>query len=836
MGKQQGKVVWLSLLAVLAAVTNICAVTVPEQDSGTKYFYVFGPTGDPEWGAASAREMELFIDVPDSASEDVFISVYDPDTGGFRDTNGNMGKFWDTKTDFTVFGAGSQELAQQSFGSEKTYDKKFYVFGPFARTQGEKTAAGYQFKLKAEVTEGSDQNLFAVKVFPDTAQVFAYQVNFRLLDPQGAKMYFYPEVSAGTKTIVVENYDLDFDGGSAAINVPSAGVKYAVAQSQSTEWASTDIDVNAETTQRLQYIITKATQKYANAAVRVKDDKGNLLPIYFSKGAPVARVSPPPKPLAAKVIAPKKEDLKCNKYTFDATQSYDPNNEKLSFFWDFGDGTTSDKPVVTHVYEKGGQYTVKLTVKDSSGMECDTDQTSQTVRVNAPPVASFTAPEKVCAGQEVMLDAGRTTDDTPETLSYQWDLGDGTSAEGKTVSKAYTRGGKYNVKLFVNDNAGTACSTSADQQVVYVNEPPRVTAGEDINKCVGAGQDFAVALRADGSDADGDSLRYTWDFGDGETAEGRSVTHVYKKAGSYTARVSVDDGSGLPCSAATGTVNINLNRQPIADAGPDNAICSGMEVVLDGSGSQAGDGGDAALLWDFGDGSAQERGVKVSHTYTKGGNYQVTLTVDDGKGTKCSVDTDTALVSVNSKPQAQLEEVGALCAGETAAFDASGSRDPDGNALKYHWDFGDGTAVDGPAKVTHQYAKGGRYTVVVTADDGSGSGCNPVCSRDSKAVEVKVNTPPVADAGPNLVCCVGKENLFDGSGSTDADGDALTYTWDFGDGATDTGAKVTHVYSKSGRYKVTLTVDDNSGTPCSISRNSFEVSVNEQPVAVIKVK
>jgi len=101
---------------------------------------------------------------------------------------------------------------------------------------------------------------------------------------------------------------------------------------------------------------------------------------------------------------------------------------------------------------------------------------------------------------------------------------------------------------------------------------------------------------------------------------------------------------------------------------------------------------------------------------------------------------------------------------------------------------------------------------------------------------VKINSRPLADAGPNLVCCVDKETIFNGSGSSDPDGDALTYRWDFGDGATAEGMTVTHAYAKSGEYTVMLKVDDNSGTSCSTASSSFEATVNERPVSVIKVK
>ena len=48
-------------------------------------------------------------------------------------------------------------------------------------------------------------------------------------------------------------------------------------------------------------------------------------------------------------------------------------------------------------------------------------------------------------GDTVSIDASATTDDTPEKLTYKWNLGDGTSAEGSRVSHTYAKGGTYTV-------------------------------------------------------------------------------------------------------------------------------------------------------------------------------------------------------------------------------------------------------------------------------------------------------------------------------------------------------------------------------------------------------
>lgn len=73
------------------------------------------------------------------------------------------------------------------------------------------------------------------------------------------------------------------------------------------------------------------------------------------------------------------------------------------------------------------------------------------------------------------------------------------------------------------------------------------------------------------------------------------------------------------------------------------------------------------------------------------------------------------------------------------------------------------------------------------------------------------NAAPTSDAGGPYTGNEGSAVQFDGSASSDPDGDALTYSWDFGDGNTGTGQAPTHAYGDNGVYTVTLTVDDGNG-------------------------
>ncbi len=89
--------------------------------------------------------------------------------------------------------------------------------------------------------------------------------------------------------------------------------------------------------------------------------------------------------------------------------------------------------------------------------------------------------------------------------------------------------------------------------------------------------------------------------------------------------------------------------------------------------------------------------------------------------------------------------------------------------------------------------------------------------------------PPVADAGDFYYGEVDHEIIFDGSRSIDSEGEINSYQWDFGDGTTGNGIKLSHVYSEIGVYPVSLTVIDSSGQE---STHTTLVGIDEEPLKV----
>jgi hypothetical protein len=87
----------------------------------------------------------------------------------------------------------------------------------------------------------------------------------------------------------------------------------------------------------------------------------------------------------------------------------------------------------------------------------------------------------------------------------------------------------------------------------------------------------------------------------------------------------------------------------------------------------------------------------------------------------------------------------------------------------------------------------------------------PLYAISESLTVIATNVPPVASTGGPYTGQEGAEVAFDGTGSYDPDGDALTYAWDFGDGSTGSGSRPDHTYVDNGDYEVRLTVTDPSG-------------------------
>src|SRR5665213_673577 len=164
--------------------------------------------------------------------------------------------------------------------------------------------------------------------------------------------------------------------------------------------------------------------------------------------------------------------------------------------------------------------------------------------------------------------------------------------------------------------------------------------------------------------------------------------------------------------------------------------------------------------------------------------------------------------STSNNPKPPVANAGGPYTGTVVAaltFNASGSTDPQSQTLTYAWNFGDGATSTG-VNPSHSYSQQDTYTVSLTATNTSGLSS----TTTTMAAIGPAPQPPTANAGGPYFAVAGTVINFDGGGSTDPQGQSLTYSWNFGDGTTASGVNPSHTYTAAGTYTVALTVTDTS--------------------------
>ena len=321
---------------------------------------------------------------------------------------------------------------------------------------------------------------------------------------------------------------------------------------------------------------------------------------------------------------------------FDASGSFDPDGESITYAWRFGDGATGNGVAARHTYYTAGIYAVLLTVRNGSG---DEDQATATIAVseaptpgNAKPNAEFTSTPNVGeAPFTVSFDASGSSDSDGYITSYQWTFGDGESGSGASTSHTYDDSGTHEVWLMVADNNGATDTATTTIQATASNVPP--VASFSASPTSGEAP-LEVSFNASAShDSDGSIVSYVWVFGDGENGSGATATHTYSAVGTYSAQLTVTDDDGV-----TDSTSRSIQVSPVPNIPPTASFTASpssgdapLTVEFDASASSDPDGTVISYEWTFGDGE-HVSGVTATHVYTNPGSYTAVLTVTDDDG------------------------------------------------------------------------------------------------------------------------------------------------------------------------------------------------------------
>lgn len=476
-----------------------------------------------------------------------------------------------------------------------------------------------------------------------------------------------------------------------------------------------------------------------------------------------------------------------------------------TFSWHFGTGgwIETGGGTITRTFNNAGSYEVQLVVGINGAVGSCSDTASVPIVVLPAPDAEIAVDNPAACDSLVV----NYSDASTGTYSnWEWILPSGDVVNTENVPTQYfTDPGAHTATLTVSSMNGCEDTDHID---VFVHQTPQVGfAPQDV--CQGIESTFIDQSVA----SPGDSIIFwNWDFGDGSTATGEIVNHVFPTIGNYTITLEV----GTPHCSASESFDIEVEPMPTSlFTADDTAACGPLTVQFTNESS-----GAFSYVWHFGDGglSNEESPEHTFYNYTSGDQvYEVMLVASTEFG--C---TDTSIVPITVYPGA-VAQFSAQSTPGCAPFDAIFTNNSQG-ATSYEWDFGDGSPVSNEESPTHTYVNQGliveNFTVQMIAY--SPTGCNDTAYTTVTAYpEPYFEFNVLADSG-----CSPLDIQFPNIAG------AIQLDWNFGDGTIGNGQSPEHTYVNDGNVPITYTAEliAISAFGC-IDTASSDVLVNPAPVA-----
>lgn len=312
-------------------------------------------------------------------------------------------------------------------------------------------------------------------------------------------------------------------------------------------------------------------------------------------------------------------------YTLDGTASTDADGDELTYLWVQLDGpaaTLSDAAAAMPSFvapdvDENTPVTFGLRVFDGVDLSPQATVEVFVLQVNAPPVAAAGADLEIPSGSTARLDGSGSFDPDGDELSISWTQEAGPDVEltgADTLLPSFaapeiTEDVTLTFGLVVNDGEFDSEKDTVDVRILAPNQTPTADAGSRIEVDEGA------IFQLDGSastDPEGDDLTYSWTQLEGApavlSADGAVIDVVAPEVDADATlkfQLVVSDGRSLSDPAVVEVAINNLNREPIAVAGPDQSVEEGTVVTLDGTASSDPDGGRVTYAWTQTDGGPE---------------------------------------------------------------------------------------------------------------------------------------------------------------------------------------------------------------------------------------
>ena len=446
-------------------------------------------------------------------------------------------------------------------------------------------------------------------------------------------------------------------------------------------------------------------------------------------------------------------------------------------------GTWSGSGVTGNIFSTtgltSGSYILKYTWTDPATTCSNTDQL--VAKLLPVLITGFTVLPESCKDLPVLF----TPNGSAGTI-YNWDFGDGqTAISSGTINHTYRTGGTFTVKMISADPNN--CTINTIKKIVILDDIifPVVT----VSPNRGCGP-LSVTITADTTGNSANGQRYSWNFGNGQTASVPFTRKdlTYNQAindTTYNITLTVSNN----CFTKTVVYPVMVNALPHANfALPHTWECSPKIVSIKNLSQDR----SASFHWYFGDGTTSTD-YEPTHTFTTGKTattYMIKLVAQNNCG-KDSI-TRPLLIKPNSiEVFIQLDKRTA-CPGELVTFN-NFSSDTVQQVMTNYWDFGDGV-ISSSWNATHAYTTQGKYIVKLFIDNG--------CSFAEKTDTILIYPPLTLTITSRDSVCVGENISFEGRSPL---GTLINTKWDFGDGSFGTNAATNHIFQTPGWTIVTFT-------------------------------
>ncbi|MCS6818506.1 MAG: PKD domain-containing protein, partial [Chitinophagales bacterium] len=226
----------------------------------------------------------------------------------------------------------------------------------------------------------------------------------------------------------------------------------------------------------------------------------------------------------------------------------------ISWFWNFGDGTTSAQQNPSKNYQNHGSYTITLTVLNEKGCR---DAVSKNVNVYPLPVADFST-QAVCINQPTIFTDASTISPPGTITSYSWNFDNVSNSQSRSPVFVFPSAGQKNVSLIVRSDKGCADTI---EKTVQVNPLPQISLQPKLLRlCPGKKEQVFAS----------GGVSYIWfpsTYLDNPTS---SSPFVSSPDSNITLVVQVTDNNG--CSNKD-SLRVEVFPRPNVDAGPDTSVC-----------------------------------------------------------------------------------------------------------------------------------------------------------------------------------------------------------------------------------------------------------------------